>query len=116
MGFYNIAKGDPKKLIAPQDANRRLCGIDDAVKDYPLVYWTLDVKDASKSENQNIFSSAICVKDCPSSDKDPNFSCVNTKAVPNCQSTATYPTKDIFQMCFPSNVDDLPVQLKEKWN
>lgn len=115
MGFYNISKGDPNKLIAPQDANRRLCGIDDAVEDYKLVYWTLGVSDSSKTENQNIFSSAVCVKSCPSTD-EPKLQCVNTDAVPNCGDVTTYPTSNVLNMCFPSSLDTMPAALKKKWD
>ena len=92
MGLYNISQGDPKKLLAPQDADRRLCGIDDAVIDYPLVYWTLNVKQSGgQTDTQDIFASAICVKTCPQNEKKIS-GCADTFAVKNCNAVDTYPT------------------------
>ena len=49
MGLAGIVlaiTADPNKIRAHQDADRRFCGIDEAVKDYPLVMWTFQVNSA----------------------------------------------------------------------
>jgi len=69
---FSVVKGDIQRLIAPQDASRRFCGIDEAVKDKKNVYWTmslpLDTFGADETARA-IYSSAVCVKECPKQNK-----------------------------------------------
>lgn len=81
---YSVYTGDPMKLVAHQDGNRRFCGIDEAVKDYPKVYWTFEENSRVGTNLEKMFMSAVCVKKCPVETKNGKLDCVNTKYSASC--------------------------------
>lgn len=54
---YNYVAGDVNRLLAPQDASRRFCGIDKEVEDFPYVYWTFSIEPTSTDQNVNFKNS-----------------------------------------------------------
>ena len=63
--LYGLVQGDPAKYIAPYDGTLKFCGIDPGYEAYPKLYLT----DLMKPTAGQIFSSGICVSDCPQPSK-----------------------------------------------
>lgn len=61
LTFYAYSNGDVSKLTAPLDAANNFCGTTAGFEDYPYLYLT-DFDDVNLQE---IFTSGICVKECP---------------------------------------------------
>lgn len=53
--LYGYQNGNPKKLLAPLDADGHFCGIDVGYEDYKLLYF-------AKIDTSNWFPSAVCAK------------------------------------------------------
>ena len=75
-GWFN---GDPKKLLIGWDADGNGCGYSEATLDYPNLYWAEppgnELFDAIKTLNIDkalgILNTGVCVKSCPSDNKQP---------------------------------------------
>lgn len=76
---YGYSKGDPIKLITPIDSDGRFCGQDEAVKDYPFLFYPPDS-----------YTKTLCVKACPTS-KTEVVDCVPTTEMESCPY-AKFPT------------------------
>ena len=112
--IYGYAAGEPWKLIAPIDGENRVCGYDDAVKDYPKLY--IDNIVQAIGDIDDAFSYGVCVKECPSS-ADDTIKCVNTAKVGDCQPAEGegYGTTEILSYCYPE-YDTLPQAAKDEWD
>ena len=68
---YGINNGDVKKMMAPYDKDNNFCGVSNATKNYPSLYFPQLQKDATDNIVRSIFRHAICVKKCPKKQGDP---------------------------------------------
>ena len=104
---YGFKNGQINKLTAPIDASGNFCGFDD-MKDYPKMILTT----FHPANIQDIPNSGVCVKECPA-EKNTKF--VNGE---NCKDNgsedykcadpaSTYASKDIFDFCLPTSLDDM---------
>ena len=112
--IYGYAAGEPWKLIAPIDGDNRVCGYDEAVKDYPKLY--IDNIIQAINDIDDAFAYGVCVKECPSS-ADSTIECVDVAKVGNCQPEEGegYGTNEIFSYCYPI-YDTLPQEAKDNWD
>ena len=78
---YGYINGSPGKLIAPIDANEKICGYSDGYEDYPVLYID-DIVDAVENP-LFIFDYGVCIKECPSEPSDP-IECKTTTTVKDC--------------------------------
>jgi hypothetical protein len=108
---YSVYTGDPKKLVAHQDGNRRFCGIDDDVKDYPKVYWTFDYGKSSATNLEEMFKTAVCVKECPKETTSGEMDCVKTKFSTCEDKMNLFATNDVLGMCIVKKPSDVPKSL-----
>jgi len=105
---YSVYTGDPKKLVAHQDGDRRFCGIDEDVKDYPKVYWTFNFETSHSNQMGEYFKTAVCVKECPKETTKTKIDCVGTKYTSCNGNLDILATKDIFGMCIVKNPSEVP--------
>ena len=82
---YGYINGNPGKLIAPIDANEKICGYSEGYEDYPVLYID-DIADAVENP-LFIFEYGVCVKECPSEPSDP-IECKTTTTVKDCTPPA----------------------------
>jgi hypothetical protein len=64
--IYGMNNGDPKKLLAPLDADGKFCGVE-GLEGYNFVYF-------ANITTANWLPSAVCVKSCPTA-TDEKVSC-----------------------------------------
>ena len=106
-----LCRGNMQAVMGGLDSDGRICGFHDAVKDYPVVYWTLTLhKDDFDNDRQiAMFNSAICLKVCPVK-AGQKVDCVKTANIQSCDSITkqVYPTTNVAQRCFPPNTNDVP--------
>lgn len=118
MGFLTYKgfhEGDVKKLLAPLDGDHRFCGIkmvnEAGDVEYDLTgYDKLYITDFEHLDVNSIFSSAVCVKECPET-VDAAVECDLIEGKDNCNAIPeTYASKDIVNICMPT---DPPESIKE---
>jgi hypothetical protein len=39
ISMYTIANGNPARILAPVDADGKVCGKDSGYENYPMLYW-----------------------------------------------------------------------------
>jgi len=111
MGVYGYLNGEVSKLIAPVDANGRICGFSAGVEKYPALY-VADIAWALKypTSVDQIFKFSTCVETCPATATS-TVNCVNTININKNSLTAVcpptspdykvYSTKNYFDYCIP---------------
>jgi len=111
--WYGYANGNIDYLLAPIDGDKNMCGIDDRVKDYPLLYFT--EIDASGLHSK-IFDFAICVKECPDS-STATLDCADTSQVTICQMAKVRKTIRVVNYCVPDPTDteSFTPEVRENW-
>lgn len=62
--LYSITYGKLRDLVAPVDADLKMCGIDEPVKEYTYLYLD-DINAAAENNVIGFLNSGICVKTCP---------------------------------------------------
>jgi hypothetical protein len=75
FGILGYMQSNIANILAPVDSQGRICGYDFEVQDYPYLFLT-DLDNAYENPN-DVFQSAVCVKDCPASPYSP-VECVET--------------------------------------
>lgn len=111
MGVYGYINGEVSKLIAPVDANGRICGYSVGVEKYPSLYIAnINYALAHPTSVNGIFKYSTCVEKCPTTTTS-TVNCVNTKNINSnsatavCPGTASgfevYSTKNYFDYCIP---------------
>jgi len=97
MAAYGFFNGNIQKLVALQDGDHKLCGVDNSLEDYPYLYLTDLTKD-------DAFELGVCVKECPG--KSGNIECHPTQWITGCNSKAVtdnrYPSNNVVGICFPT--------------
>jgi len=106
MAEYGHRNGDVAKLLAPLDSDKHFCGVGDEYGPYPKLY----IADFSLSSLNDIFGSAVCVKECPNAG-DTTLSCHPGHAK-ECEKFAKdltiYDTRSLMDYCIPANLDAVP--------
>lgn len=81
IAYLGLTHGQPSKLMVAYDADGNACGVDDKVKDYPLIYLALPWK--------GYLNHTTCVKKCPNWELDTpaptTFDCVPNKIITDCK-------------------------------
>lgn len=100
--IYGYVVGNPWEYIAPIDGANRICGYDDAVKDYNYLF-IANIVEASATPDE-AFKYGVCVKSCPE-DPTETLECVPTGdlLVPSCTLSAEnqYGTHRVLDYCIP---------------
>lgn len=101
---YAYSEGNVSKLTAPLDADNNFCGIG-AYTEYPYLYLT-DVNDVNIMQ---IFSSGICVKECPTSYEE-GIDCMVNDKVTSCEVSEElfYVSEAYVEFCLPADWDSVP--------
>ena len=112
--IYGYLAGDPWKLIAPIDGDKRVCGFDSGVEGYYKLYID-NIVDAIDNID-DVFTYGVCVKECPDS-ADSTIDCVPTDLNKDCQPKdgEAYGTHDVLNYCYPV-YDTLPQAAKDNWD
>lgn len=80
---YGWTNGDPRQLLIGWDSNQNGCGFSDSTKDYPYLYWPEPPTSALKKAIEDMdvdaaiamLNNGVCVKSCPTADKDVPIEC-----------------------------------------
>ena len=99
--FVGFKEGDIQKLIAPLDGEFHFCGIDKGYEEYKNLF----IADFSQHNVDDLFASAVCVKECPHLETD-KIDCKPTKVTPDCKPEEAYPSKKVVNICIPTEVPD----------
>ncbi len=87
IGGWSWMSGDVEKLLAPTDGDGNFCGVTEAVKDYPLLYFP-NLPDIGTAA---LFDSRVCVSACPTRNNTDSYKCHPTSKHA-CTSTDAYNT------------------------
>ena len=79
LAVYGAKTGNIPKLIAPVNGDLQLCGAASDFKTYKYLYFT----NFQVQNIKNLFTSGVCVDECPSATTD-KLKCQNTKGVKDC--------------------------------
>ena len=60
LGIDGLRNGDPARLMAPLDGDKKFCGSDDGYEEYGKLF--IPLKDTNLA---SLFEGAVCVKTCP---------------------------------------------------
>jgi len=109
LAVYGGKNGNLPKLIAPVNGDLQLCGASSDFKNHKYLYFT----DFKIQNIDNLFSSGICVEECPTATTD-KLDCQNTEAVPDCTQVNVYKSSLVGVYCIP-DVATLPADTKAGW-
>lgn len=113
-----LKKGDVNKLLSPIDGDNRFCGVnhqlpegesEDGFDAYDYSHYRkLMITDFSSANVASIFSSGVCVKECPKAGgADPAFK--PTAAVAALPDGAKYlvDTRSVMGICIPTSISQI---------
>ena len=100
IAFWSFKYGDMERLLAPVDDDGHFCGVDEGYEDHQFVYWP-DLTDKT-----SIFSTYVCVSECPQYKNGDDYDCVPTLDWPRCESKISYNSfKYLGRICVPNYED-----------
>lgn len=122
--IYGYMVGQPWKLIAPIDADGRICGYYNEngvdMTEYKHLYFG-DIHNALSPlglSTISMFDYGVCVKECPKEATEA-VECIVTKEVQDCNGVPkpedSYATYDVLSYCIP-DYDTLPESLKAQYS
>jgi len=76
---YASTMGNTKLLLTPFDPDHRACGVDNAVANFPFIYFT------NPTSSSNLYQT-VCVSECPDGTKNV-LSCAPNSVVGSCSGT-----------------------------
>mmetsp|Transcript_169614 Transcript_169614/g.538510 ORF Transcript_169614/g.538510 Transcript_169614/m.538510 type:complete len:753 (+) Transcript_169614:98-2356(+) len=70
LAFLGLVEGDVKRITHGMDYNGRLCGVDEAVKDLPFLYYCGFLERAGDYPKHLNYQSRSCVAECPTNSSE----------------------------------------------
>ena len=100
---YAYKNGNVSKLTAPLDAANNFCGVDEYY-DYPYLYLT----DFDDTNIYAIFTSGICVSECPATLGE--IDCMPNDVIDSCEVAPEkfYESTAYIEYCLPTDWDAAP--------
>lgn len=122
LTIHGFIEGNPEKYISPYDRDSQFCGHDEAVKDYPYLYWP----DMSSYSAKEFMNQGICVKECPHPElsyqhqTDPTILETGTKSYPGVVGNKlklqrVYITRPVLHYCVPKLSAIKDTTAAQKW-
>lgn len=99
LTYYGKMNGDVEKLVAPVDANFKMCGQSPGYEGHRYLF----VTDFSVSSAGDIFKKAVCVDRCPTGAGE-KVNCKPAGGVADCGAIKSFATRPVIRYCFPTEI------------